>query len=540
MTYYHVWITLRSHKWPGVRKLDLSREELELRVVRPYRRHGLINLAGRRLSPDEIERVQIRTTEESAEQIKPRVLTKRRAVGVPIDYSIFTEGKDVTDEILEPLDLSSPPSETAASPVPEPVHALLQRVWDFYKANNRWPSTRQLDDALHREHRLDLPTLTAELPPGLLWPDLSHFRPGWEPDQQEVRLTIRGLSLASGTEDELRELVAVIGEVARLASEYEPQSADEYLAVSSGELAASLGLSPDSVGLKAVFDLVVAGLPGLWRGGGINPDGWSFTVNERGARRYLGVSSVADLLERIDQINQAQQAELAQLNRLFPAQLGTAEHSSTVDEEPTKSPAALPVDDLVGDPDKVFVVHGRNQEATAALKEFLTSLGLHIVDFEFDAIAATGSGAPYTGDILTAAFHLARAVIVFLTPDEKVQLRPVHAASPSELREEYQARPNVYFEAGMAFLSHPQRTVIVELGNTRPFSDIIGRHTIRLDDSWETREKLISRLRVAGCEVEPKDDRWRSAGEFMASVEFPVEGDDSPPTGASSTTESDL
>jgi hypothetical protein len=107
------------------------------------------------------------------------------------------------------------------------------------------------------------------------------------------------------------------------------------------------------------------------------------------------------------------------------------------------------------------------------------------------------------------------------------------------LREEYQARPNVYFEAGMAFLSHPQRTVIVELGNTRPFSDIIGRHTIRLDDSWETREKLISRLRVAGCEVEPKDDRWRSAGEFMASVEFPVEGDDSPPSGASSPVDSD-
>jgi len=515
-----------------VGKLDLSREELEAKVVKPYREQGSINLAGRRLSPDEIEQIQIRVTDESAEQIRPRAKTNTRVAGVPVDYEIFSEGRDVTDEILEPLEPSAVPSATPAPPAPTPVHALLQRVWDFYSANNRWPTTRQLDDALHREQQVDLVALSPELPPGLLWPDLSRFRSGWEPDQQEVRLTIRGLSLVSGTDDDLRELVAVIGEVARLASEFEPKSADEYLTVSSSELAANLGLSPDSNALRVVFDLVVGGLPGFWRGGGTNPDGWSFTVNERGARRYLGVSTVADVLDRIDQITQAQQAELAQLNRLFPAELATAEQPSTEDTEPSQSPVITPVEDLAGDARKVFVVHGRNKEATAALKEFLTSLGLHIVDFEFDAIAATGSGAPYTGDILTAGFHLARAVIVFLTPDERVQLRPVHAASPSELREEYQARPNVYFEAGMAFLSHPRRTVIVELGNLRPFSDIIGRHTIRLDNSWDTREKLISRLRVAGCEVDPKDDKWRSAGDFMAAVEFPAEGDQPPLTEA--------
>ena len=45
MTYYRVWFTLRSHQWPDVGKLNLSREELETRVVTPYRENGLRSIA---------------------------------------------------------------------------------------------------------------------------------------------------------------------------------------------------------------------------------------------------------------------------------------------------------------------------------------------------------------------------------------------------------------------------------------------------------------------------------------------------------------
>jgi hypothetical protein len=70
----------------------------------------------------------------------------------------------------------------------------------------------------------------------------------------------------------------------------------------------------------------------------------------------------------------------------------------------------------------------------------------------------------------------------------------------------------------MAFMSHPTRTVLVEIGQLRPFSDVAGRHTVRLDDSVEARRSLIGRLRTAGCPVGPDGDQWKSAGDFSAAL----------------------
>src|SRR5438270_266613 len=51
----------------------------------------------------------------------------------------------------------------------------------------------------------------------------------------------------------------------------------------------------------------------------------------------------------------------------------------------------------------------------------------------------------------------------------------------------------------MAMGKFPERTIIVELGKLRPFSDVIGRLVIRIDNSSQKRQDIANRLETAGC-----------------------------------------
>ncbi|MCF6390887.1 nucleotide-binding protein [Mycobacterium sp. MBM] len=167
------------------------------------------------------------------------------------------------------------------------------------------------------------------------------------------------------------------------------------------------------------------------------------------------------------------------------------------------------------DPKKVFVVHGRNAAARDAMFTFLRAIGLEPIEWS-TAITATGSAAPFIGQALDAAFAMAKAVVVLLTPDDIAYLRPEYASGEHDPETEAkgQARPNVLFEAGMALGHHPARTILVELGSLRPFSDVAGRHAIRMDDSAPKRNELANRLRNAGCAVDTSNTDWLSAGNF--------------------------
>ena len=165
---------------------------------------------------------------------------------------------------------------------------------------------------------------------------------------------------------------------------------------------------------------------------------------------------------------------------------------------------------------EVFVVHGRNSQARDALFDFLRAIDLHPLEWS-EAIHATGKASPYIGEILTAAFSRAHAVVVLLTPDDEAILKePLRHTSdpPFESQLMGQARPNVLFEAGMAMAGNQDRTVLVELGALRPFSDIVGRHAIRLHDSSEVRQELAQRLITAGCPVRLAGTGWHTAGDF--------------------------
>jgi len=165
---------------------------------------------------------------------------------------------------------------------------------------------------------------------------------------------------------------------------------------------------------------------------------------------------------------------------------------------------------------KVFVVHGRNPLARESMFQFLRAIGLKPIEWS-QATTMSGKGAPFISEILEVAFSNAQAVVVLITGDDEAKLRNDYLRNSDPIFEKVftpQARPNVLFEAGMAFGYHPDRTILVEIGETRPFSDIAGRHIIRINNSSESRQDLAQRLKNAGCVVDISGTDWHNVGDF--------------------------
>ena len=145
---------------------------------------------------------------------------------------------------------------------------------------------------------------------------------------------------------------------------------------------------------------------------------------------------------------------------------------------------------------EVFVIHGRNLDARDALFEFLRAIDLHPLEWS-EVVQATGRPSPYVGEILDAAFSKAHAVVALFTPDDEARLGETYRTKNEPAHETQltgQARPNVLFEAGMAMARNQDRTVLVELGDLRPFSDLAGRHVVRMDNTSQRRQELAQRL----------------------------------------------
>ena len=181
------------------------------------------------------------------------------------------------------------------------------------------------------------------------------------------------------------------------------------------------------------------------------------------------------------------------------------------------------------DSTKIFVVHGRNLLARDAMFQFLRAIGLKPIEWS-QATIMSGKGAPFVGEILEAAYSNAQAVLVLLTGDDEAKLRNEFLEDGDPIHEKAytpQARPNVLFEAGMAFGSHPNRTILVEVGETRPFSDIAGRYVIRLNNSTQSRQDLAQRLKSAGCTVDLTGTDWHNIGDFDSCI-TPYKGESEP------------
>lgn len=165
---------------------------------------------------------------------------------------------------------------------------------------------------------------------------------------------------------------------------------------------------------------------------------------------------------------------------------------------------------------KVFVVHGRDENLRQSMFAFLRAIGIEPIEWN-QAIAATSKASPYIGEILDVAFTQAKAIIVLASGDDEARLIKKFA-NPEDPEYETnltpQPRPNVLFEAGLAMGRDQNRTILVEVGNLRPWSDIAGRHVTHLDNSPQKRNELAQKLKVAGCDIELSGQDWLAAGNF--------------------------
>jgi predicted nucleotide-binding protein len=167
---------------------------------------------------------------------------------------------------------------------------------------------------------------------------------------------------------------------------------------------------------------------------------------------------------------------------------------------------------------RIFVVHGRDIRLRNSLFTFLRSLGLEPLDWTA-LVEATGNPSPHINEILKVGFKIAHSAVVLLSPDDEARLREEFRTPDDpeyEVRLSPQPRPNVLFEAGMAIASFPDRTVLVQAGWSRPFSDVAGMHMVKIDNSVERRRDLANRLRMAGCEVSDLNMSidWQTVGDF--------------------------
>jgi predicted nucleotide-binding protein len=196
--------------------------------------------------------------------------------------------------------------------------------------------------------------------------------------------------------------------------------------------------------------------------------------------------------------------------------LDAATDASAGERDPAKTVVVRSQEAVVADPRNVFVIHGRNRAARDAIFDFLRAVGLNPIEWG-EAISMTGKGSPYIGEILDVAFSNAQAIVAVLTGDDLAYLRtefqeahdPEHEKEPTP-----QARQNVLFEAGMAFGRHPERTIMVQLGALRLFSDVAGRHTLNFQGTPESRTDLRDRLKTAKCAVKEVGTDWLKAGNF--------------------------
>jgi len=222
-----------------------------------------------------------------------------------------------------------------------------------------------------------------------------------------------------------------------------------------------------------------------------------------------------------------QRASANHFSRVLGALLLASENGISIQRYATEdqlailrgAPRAAPVQDAAGAPaapakkqapalrrpraiqttkdNSIFVVHGRDAKLNEDMFGFLRAIGLNPKEWS-QAIKDAKGANPNVGQVINKAMKQAQGVLVMFSPDEDAKLKSKFCGVKDRKKGldklDGQARPNVLFEAGLALGAHPDKTLLVQVGDTRDISDIAGMHLINLSDDPNSRKELAQRL----------------------------------------------
>ncbi len=238
--------------------------------------------------------------------------------------------------------------------------------------------------------------------------------------------------------------------------------------------------------------------------------------------RHLGALLLAGD-NRISQQKYATAEELAELRGIpnhIPVSLSAA--PAVVTPQRTTLRRGKTTKILKTKENTVFVVHGRDEKLRDAMYELLGALGLKAQEWGHAIRGARGKGGnPYVNDVVTKIMDQAQAIVVLLSPDDEAKLKDQFVGKHERQTEgklRGQARPNVIFETGIAIGTHHRKTVMVQVGSLKSFTDIGGMHILHLTGDDKSRHDFANRLADLGCKIDRGGDHWLRAGDFTPTA----------------------
>jgi predicted nucleotide-binding protein len=395
---------------------------------------------------------------------------------------------------------------------------LIDATAKSFLSEGEWPKVDRLTRNAARE-KIEIPDIVY----GTSDPDFL-----WRPDNEgNVVLSLTGLSRSSTALSFVEKFLNVVLRCRDIYLSDEDDSEDPPK-ITSADLKSRFGFDDFMIRLMHK-ELQMEYF--LTRGGGPTSGAdWYYYINHSvGKLRHV---------ETLDQYFEERAKIVAPRSPNLQSSISAIEPTSNL-VPATMSTVSTSDDDTNPDPRNVFVVFGRDLRAKEALWEFLEAIDLHPLNWN-EMVRETGKGTPYTGQVVEAGFAIATVCVVLLTPDDEARLHE-DLLEPEDVAREHeltcQPRPNVMFEAGRAFATHPDRTIIVEIGALREASDLAGLNVVRIGRTKGPLMALADRLEAAGCPVNRSDSgafdplrftqlpsRNRKAKSFDASklLESPV------------------